>query len=608
MRTRIHWPRLIAVGLCALLPSMAVSASGELDALLDRAEAVRSSDPVAFSHLLAQANAGSAGATPAQREQIAYLNAYAEGYAGRYDVAIAAARPLLDSADVEMRFRAGAFIVNSYAVTLRFTEGLRQLEQTLGIIDQVTDPEVRQHGLAVAAVLYNQIGQYELALHYADRILSEAAPVRTRCFALQYRIEALQRLARLSPNDTVVPEAIKQCAANGETVVANLIRATLARQLAAQDQPAKAIDLLEQHLDEVNQTKYPRLMGEANSLLGELLFAQGDIRAAERRARDAVSQLSEIGFSLPLVEAYKTLYDVAQSRGDARMALENYRAYAEADKGYLNDIKQREVAYQIVRQETELKNQQIELLDQQNQVLQLQQDVDRQTAQNTRLLALLLGVVTLSIGYWAYKTKRVQMSLRRAAETDALTGVCNRSHFTRLSEQTLLACERRAEPVSLVMFDLDNFKSINDRFGHSAGDWALQRVTETCEPFCRSIDHFGRLGGEEFAILLHGCDVKDATRLADDCRVRISLIDTVPSGHAFRVTASFGVASSATAGYSLQKLLSQSDDALYRAKNEARNCVRTYVPLESSPVRSPPVQLSGRSAGDGHGLTMDTPR
>lgn len=606
MRRRSHWLRLVAVGAFALLSAMTSSASSDIDALLARAEAVRSSDPAAFSELLVQANAGAAGATPDQLEQIAYLNAYADGYAGRYDEAIAAARKLLDSEDVEMRFRAGAFVVNSYAVTLRFTEGLRQLEQTLGLLDQVSDPELRQHGLAVAAVLYNQIGQYELALHYADRILSEPAPGRTRCFALQYRIEALQSLARLPSDDAAVIDAIDQCTENGETVVANSIRSTLARKWAAQGSRAKAIAFLLEHFDEVNRTRYPRLIGETNSLLAEFLFAQGDIASAERHAHEAVAQISRIGYSLPLVAAYKTLYDVSQTRGDPVEALANYRAYAEADKAYLNDIKQREVAYQIVRQETELKTQQIELLDRQNQVLQLQQDVDRQTAQNTRLLALLLGVLAVTIGYWAYKIKRVQLSLRRSAETDPLTGVCNRRHFTQLSEQTLVACSRNDEPVSLVMFDLDNFKTINDRFGHVTGDWALQRVAETCAPFCRRIDHFGRLGGEEFAILLYGCNLKDATRLAEDCRVRMSLIDTAASGHVFRVTASFGVASTATAGYSLQKLMSQSDQALYRAKDQSRNCVRVYG-VETPSATSAPAPSPGNAINGGGSLPVDSP-
>ncbi len=127
------------------------------------------------------------------------------------------------------------------------------------------------------------------------------------------------------------------------------------------------------------------------------------------------------------------------------------------------------------------------------------------------------------------------------------------------------------------MFDLDGFKTINDAYGHDAGDWVLQRVASTCAGLCRRIDRFGRVGGEEFAILLHGCELDAALRVAEDCRVRLALIDTRETGHAFPVSASFGVTTAALSGYSLSSLMSHADLMLYRAKREGRNTVRAYA-------------------------------
>ena len=126
------------------------------------------------------------------------------------------------------------------------------------------------------------------------------------------------------------------------------------------------------------------------------------------------------------------------------------------------------------------------------------------------------------------------------------------------------------------MFDLDHFKSINDRFGHDTGDWVLKQVADACRTVCRRIDHIGRIGGEEFAILLSRCDLRDATRAAEDCRMRVASIDTRSSGHKFLVTASFGVTASPLSGYDLAKLLSHADKMLYRAKREGRNRVCTF--------------------------------
>ena len=129
------------------------------------------------------------------------------------------------------------------------------------------------------------------------------------------------------------------------------------------------------------------------------------------------------------------MYRIAEARDDSDQALVYFRRYAEVDKAYLNEVKARELAYQIVRQETLEKSQQIQRLDSQNQLLKLQRKVEQQAAQNTRLIIVLLVLLLATIAYWAYKTKRVQMSLKHLAETDALTGICNRHHFTQLAEQ-----------------------------------------------------------------------------------------------------------------------------------------------------------------------------
>ena len=310
-----------------------------------------------------------------------------------------------------------------------------------------------------------------------------------------------------------------------------------------------------------------------------------DIQAAEKHARAAVAQGSTIAGSLPLVVAHRVLYEIANLQGDTAAALEQYKKYAEADKAYLNEVKTRELAYQLVRQQIVQKNQQINLLDQQNQVLQLQRKVDQQAAQNNRLIVMLLIVLVASIGYWAFKIKRVQLSLKKMAETDALTGICNRHHFTIRAERALAECARNGEQAALIMYDLDHFKNINDRFGHGTGDWALKEVAEASKGFCRRIDVLGRLGGEEFAILMYGCDLRAAARVAEDCRVRLAQIDTRETGHVFAITGSFGVTFSVQSGYSLARLLSHADRQLYRAKHLGRNRVCVYE-NESEAVRA----------------------
>jgi diguanylate cyclase len=578
-----------AVFVGSLLLPLACLASTDIEAMLQQADLVRSSNPARLKTLLDGLESQKGSATPSQLEHIQYLAAYRQAFIGNYPAAIRQARDLQKSTDINTRFKAGALIVNTYAINGQFQDGLRELQRTLALLVKVKEPSLREQGLIVAITTYNEIGQYQMALRYSRQLLSEAVAPRTLCFAAQYRLQALQNLDALPEDDDEIIASIDQCALQHEVVVANYIRTTLARKWAGENKTVAALLLLQRYLPEVEATKYSRLITEVHSLIGELMLTQGDIAGAEKHADTSISAGSGLASSLPLVVAYRTKFQVAERRNELAAALAAYKKYAAVDKAYLGDVKSRELAYQIVQEENVQKSQQISLLNRKNALLQLQQQVDQQSAQNSRLYMLLFALLAASVGYWAYKTKRMQMSVKRMAETDALTGVCNRHHFTLLAEKTLARSATAGEPAALVMFDLDHFKSINDSYGHHTGDWVLKQVAEACGHFCRRIDHLGRIGGEEFAILLAGCDLKSATRIAEDCRVRISRIDSSETGYRFPITASFGVSSAAGSGHNLDKLMSNADQMLYRAKREGRNRVRAYV-------SDPPIEFSEQAA------------
>lgn len=577
MHARKYGGMLIAVLLSAVPVASVASASFEQS--LQEADRIRSSDPDRFNLMLDSLDSRKGQADPLQRQRLRYLRIYSMVTSGsNSELALEKAKVLFNEAtDADFKFRIGALIVNIYAVNRNFSEGLRYLDQNLSARDRVQDKDLLNDGRTTAATLYNELGQYKLGLRFAEEALSSDPKPRSKCFAGYMRLRAMYHMGSLGGDGASIEGVIDECAGVGEKFAANYGRALLARTWADQGRRGDAITLLRSHLREVEATRFPRLIGEIHSLLAELLLANGEIEAAATHAQDAVARSAGLANSLPLVMAHKVMYEIAVRRRDPVTALAHYRDYAEADKGYLNEVKVRELVFQVARQENIEKTQQIQLLDQQNQVLQLRQRVQRQDLQNMGLLAVLLGALALAVGYWAYGVKRMHLSLRRFAETDALTGISNRHHFTQQSEHSLAGCASTGGPAALILFDLDHFKAVNDTYGHDTGDWVLKQVADTCRAFCRRMDHLGRIGGEEFAILLHGCDLQAATRLAGDCRVRLSRIDTRASGYAFAVTASFGVSATSLSGYRLSALMSHADLALYRAKREGRNRVRAYT-------------------------------
>jgi len=567
---RTSW--LAAVLACFLaVPAWAQAARG-IDALIEQAEAIKTSQPAKFYALLEGLEKRIEEATPEQRLRLRLLRAHGFLMKGKAEPAIRELRQLQqETEDPEMLFWTGSLLVNTYALTRQFEQGLTTLNDILPLANQVQKKDVRHRGLLVAGLLYNQVGEYALGEQYANQVLADAPEGRNQCAVGNLIAEAALGLKK-APSEEMIFRTIKVCEEQKEPILGGLTRTYLARKWVDDGKIDQAIELLERYLPTVTATGYPLVISEYHAMLASMYLKLGDMRTAQTHASEAVDRSAGLT-SLPLVVAYKTLYEIAERQDDPKTALARYRQYADADKAYLNDVKTRQLAYQIVRQQILQKTQQISMLDQENQLLQLQRKVDQQAAQNTQLIVILLIVLVASIGYWAFKIKRVQLSLKRMAETDALTGICNRHHFTLRAERALAECARNAEQAALIMFDLDHFKNINDRFGHGTGDWALKEVAEASKGFCRRIDVLGRLGGEEFAILMYGCDLRAAARVAEDCRVRLGQIDTRETGHVFAITGSFGVTSSAQSGYSLAKLLSHADRQLYRAKHLGRNRV-----------------------------------
>jgi diguanylate cyclase (GGDEF)-like protein len=174
---------------------------------------------------------------------------------------------------------------------------------------------------------------------------------------------------------------------------------------------------------------------------------------------------------------------------------------------------------------------------------------------------------------------RTALILKTAAVTDALTGLFNRRGFTDTAQRLLNRQAAAGEGVTVLMFDLDHFKSINDRFGHFLGDEVLRHFAMTVSSNMRSTDIVGRLGGEEFAAVLPG-SLAIVLPVAERVRAAFEMQGREVSGRLINATVSIGAASTTGLGKDIQMLLGEADAALYCAKARGRN--RVEAALESS--------------------------
>jgi diguanylate cyclase (GGDEF)-like protein len=167
-----------------------------------------------------------------------------------------------------------------------------------------------------------------------------------------------------------------------------------------------------------------------------------------------------------------------------------------------------------------------------------------------------------------------QRDLERLTRLDGLTGLYNRNTFVELTERELVRAQRQGSATAILLLDLDHFKRVNDTWGHPAGDAVLKNVAAVVTKSVRSTDLVGRLGGEEFIILLPGTTLIAARKLAEKVRARLEASPTVFENTSIQTTASFGLAGTTAAEKrDVENLYNSADKALYTAKQRGRNQV-----------------------------------
>lgn len=187
-------------------------------------------------------------------------------------------------------------------------------------------------------------------------------------------------------------------------------------------------------------------------------------------------------------------------------------------------------------------------------------------------MSILFLMVVSTFGCVWMVTTYQDIELERQARTDPLTGAMNRLALAESIARELSRASRNSRPLSLLMFDLDFFKQLNDRLGHQAGDAALKNVAAAALHQLRASDLLARYGGEEFVVVLPDADKAQAIETAERLRKRIESLG-IPCGDGTALTASFGVAAFPADGDDFDSLVARADAALYKAKQSGRNRV-----------------------------------
>jgi diguanylate cyclase (GGDEF)-like protein len=195
------------------------------------------------------------------------------------------------------------------------------------------------------------------------------------------------------------------------------------------------------------------------------------------------------------------------------------------------------------------------------------------------IFAPLLYSFALVFLLMALTKERAESNQRHAATVDPLTGIPNRRGFSERAERLLARSQQDRSALTLLLFDLDRFKTVNDRFGHRTGDAVLAAFSSSAVHSLRPLDLVGRIGGEEFVALLPGIGTETAIEVAERVRSNFAMTAREICGQPVAATVSVGTACALQSGYNFDLLYAIADAALYRAKQNGRNRIEAGRPV-----------------------------
>lgn len=567
-----------------LINSFLSHASSNIDVILDEANVLRSSDPEKSSLLLTTLNNQKQQMSSQQLFYFDYLIAYQNIYNGKTVEAESKLKQLLssDAQDI-IKFRSRHSLINIYAIEQKWKEGLYHLSKLLN--EQRANKaenlaQVKENTNAIAAIFYNQLGQYELGLKYAKSFKGTANTTRNECFAEVLIIESLLHLEKLTQYTEIIDSTFSQC--NSEPLVTYFIKNYLAKNDLRNNLTSKAISRISPVLSKIEATKNPRLIVEVYEVLSESYFKNTNVEKAKKFALKAIQVGENIPTTQAVVKAYELLYQIASQEKNYQQALTYHEEYTRLNEIVLDDIKAKHLAYQLAQHQALEQESKIKLLNEKNALLTAEKALDKAKVSNIQLFIAILALVLIALVVTIARLWESRNHIKALAEYDDLTGIYNRRHYSHITKSALTYCENAKQDLSLIMFDLDLFKIVNDTYGHACGDWALKEVTKVCLNIGRQNDIFARVGGEEFVIVLPSCGIDEAMMRAEACRVAIEEIITEASGFDFTITASFGVTGVKRSGFKLEQLMADADASAYISKRNGRNQITKFETEKNS--------------------------
>jgi len=588
------WSALLGLALLAQVPRGRADTASPVEpfrARIAQADTIRTSDHLRFVDMMAEFHRDAATMTAGEKWYLRFLDGWEANYEGRFPEAEAILRDVMTHGDDDgLATRATAMLMNNLTDQGKYAEAYAMATRAADTLPDVTDPVARFVLVANLSQMMTFAGEPELGLKYADMMLQATPTGQSPCQAMAQKVVALEGARLLTSQSPELMKAINFCDEDRQPIFANAVALILVDRLVDEQRFTDALALIRRVTPAVEASQYFAHIIDLKSALARIYEKMGNDAEARKAASEVVALAHPGDVNEALRSAYRVLYAIEKARGHRSLALDYYERYVIQDQGYLRDANVRNAAYEAASQHFRAEKLETEGLSKENRILRLQQALDAKAVETSRLYIVVMFLILLSIIFWMVRIKRSQLRFKWLSACDGLTGIFNHQHFMGESARILQVLEKRSGDGCLVFLDLDHFKQVNDTHGHALGDAVLKHAVAICKGQLRNADLLGRLGGEEFGMLLMDTPRLQGSVVAERIRLALSASTLVVDDLVISVTASIGLASTDSIGYDLQRLCRASDAALYQAKHMGRN----RVVIDGDEGDQAPVAMSTR--------------
>ncbi|WP_234411317.1 diguanylate cyclase [Rhodanobacter thiooxydans] len=448
------------------------------------------------------------------------------------------------------------------------------------LYEAVGNTTAAQSNLISIATIYRRLGEYDKAGDYLQQSMASAQRKQDRQEQMVVDMQlGFLATERGDPAGAVAPlqQALALARETGSRQSVGSALLALAESSNARQRYAEALQQVEGAAAEFQAVADKSSAGMlalqsavAHAGLGqhELAAREFDLAEANVRSSRNMRYLAELYDQRSRNQ--EALGKPAAALADLRLKMKADAALARMAKTQLTTL----MSYQFDTERRELENRKLAA----DKVLREQQLATLERIRRWQSLAILLAGVLLLLMLWlAWRQLRQSRRLHQLALTDPLTGISNRRHIEDMLHAAVDVARRTQSELAVIMLDIDHFKHVNDSHGHPAGDQALEQLVHVCLDALRQHDRLGRMGGEEFLVVLPDTDLEGGLQVAERLRACVAAARPVVAGVELQLSISLGVAQLRPTETGAASLVRRADAALYHAKDNGRNRIEAAL-------------------------------